>query len=173
MPNGGDGIKIDGRAHGNAIGGFQPSIEPEVTVSSNLGYGIEVTGHARGNAIVHTKVGSNALGTIPLGNAMGGIALGRGTSTTTIGGAALPFAVDVLYNAGSGVSMFSSKNNTVVGTRILANAAYGVVAVGNCNGSVIRGSTIAANGLGNVNITRAGVSPTSRNGARRWPSPSA
>ena len=42
IPNGGDGILIDGHAHDNAIGGFQPSIEPQVTVSANRGYGIQV-----------------------------------------------------------------------------------------------------------------------------------
>ena len=48
------GILISGHAHGNAIGGFQPSVEPQVTISSNLGYGIEIVGsRARQRRLSH------------------------------------------------------------------------------------------------------------------------
>ena len=88
IPNGGDGIKIIGHAHDNAIGGFQPSIEPQVTISANRGYGIDIVGSAHDNAVFHTYIGTNAGGTADLGNGRGGIYVGPGTSSTTIGGAA-------------------------------------------------------------------------------------
>ena len=86
IPNQGDGILISGRAHGNAIGGFQPSIEQQVTISSNDRYGIEVAGSAHHNDVFHTYLGTNAIATASLGNTLGSILLGPGTSSTTIGG---------------------------------------------------------------------------------------
>ena len=87
IPNGGNGIQIAGHAHDNAIGGFQPSVEPQVTISANRGYGIEIVGSAHDNVVFHTYIGTNAQGTADLGNTLGGIYLGPGTSSNTIGGA--------------------------------------------------------------------------------------
>ena len=92
IPNRGDGIKIAGHAHDNAIGGFQPSVEPQVTISANRGYGIEIVGSAHNNVVFHTYIGTNAEGTANLGNKLGGIYLGSGTSSNTIGGAARALA---------------------------------------------------------------------------------
>ncbi len=193
IPNGGDGIKIDGHAHGNAIGGFQPSIEPQVTASGNAGYGIQVAGKAHGNVIFNTNVGTKALavtGAIP--NIMGGIDVGPGTSSTTIGGPSLPLQDNILFNGGTGVSIRSSRGDAVIGdaisanvgngltlfkargatiggnfalsssqaltgqgNKILINQGYGLYALGNCDGTVVQGNTIAANAQGNVNLTRS------------------
>ena len=82
IPNQGSGILISGNAHGNAIGGFQPSIEPQVTISKNGRYGVEVIGHAHNNVIFHTFIGTTGEGTGELGNALGGVYLGPGTWLT-------------------------------------------------------------------------------------------
>ena len=126
IPNGGSGIKISGRAHGNAIGGFQPSVEPQVTVSSNTRYGIEIVGHAHDNVIHHTYVGTNSSGLQDLGNSLGGIYLGSGTSGTTIGGLASPQANLIANNGGNGLTIRSSNKNTVVMNRIMKNTKSGV-----------------------------------------------
>jgi hypothetical protein len=181
MPNGLDGIKITGNAHNNDIGGFQPSVVPEVTVSANGGYGIEITGKAHDNAIYHTGLGSNAEYTGNLGNTLGGIILGPGTSANTIGGSATPLAVKILNSGGNGLTIDGSSNNTVLGSLILSNAGdgislisglnnliggansgdgnqiasnggYGLNATGVCNGSVVQGNTIVLNKKGNVNL---------------------
>ena len=86
IPNGGSGIVITGHAHDNAIGGFQPSIEPTVTVSANRGYGIQIVGSARNNVVYHTNIGTNAGADADLGNKLGGVYLGPGTSFNTVGG---------------------------------------------------------------------------------------
>jgi hypothetical protein len=214
IPNGGDGILIDGHAHNNAIGGFQPSIEPQVTVSANDGYGIRVADYAHDNAIVHTYIGTNGQGTGDLGNTLGGIDIGSGTSSTTVGGAVAALQDEILYSGGPGVTIQSSQDNTVMGAtiqggdgygvyvrgvvtgtqvvnnaisgnagdgvtlvrarkvtiggdssgsgsqavaspgnRIVTNQGYGLYARGGCNGSVVQGNTIAANGQGNVNLS--------------------
>ena len=54
IPNLGSGIVIRGEAHGNAIGGFQPSVEPQNFVSGNQKYGIAVMDRAYNNSIFHT-----------------------------------------------------------------------------------------------------------------------
>ena len=51
LPNGGDGLRIDGNAHGNIIGGSLRSVIPQNTFSGNSGYGIEITGRAHGNRV--------------------------------------------------------------------------------------------------------------------------
>ncbi len=193
IPNGGDGIKIDGHAHGNAIGGFQPSIEPQDTASGNKRFGIQVADHAHNNVIFNTNVGTTAVavgGAIP--NLMGGLDVGPGTSSTTIGGPTLPLQDNILHNDGPGVSIRSSRGDAVIGdligsntgngltlmkargasiggnlllpsaqavagqgNRIITNKGYGLLALGNCKGTVVQGNTIAANIQGNVNLTHS------------------
>ncbi len=156
IPNQGDGILITGNAHGNAIGGFQPSVEPQVTVAANAGYGIEVTGSAHDNRIVHTYVGTNYNATVPLGNFRGGINLGPGTSSNVIGGPTAALADKILYNGGSGLTIQSSNGNVVLNNQIQFNAASGVTVVGGQNniiGAAGAGNAIGANGLDGLDVT--------------------
>ncbi|MDG3002586.1 beta strand repeat-containing protein [Paludisphaera mucosa] len=156
IPNGGSGIKISGRAHGNVIGGFQPSVVPQVTLSANGRYGVEVVGSARDNAVYHTAIGTNAeggAGAGNLGNGLGGVYLGAGTSSTTIGGTSVALGVRIANNRGNGVTVQCSKNNRIVGDRIDANQGYGVQARGVSTGTVIHDVSIADNALGSVDLT--------------------
>ncbi|WP_435009177.1 beta strand repeat-containing protein [Tundrisphaera lichenicola] len=149
IPNHGDGIRISGRAHGNAIGGFQRSVEPQVTVSANLGYGIAIVDKAHDNVIYNTNIGTNFDGSVALGNTRGGILLGPGTSGTTIGGGSSTDRVVINYNAGAGITMKSSGRNKVLGSQIQANAGGGIVIDGGKNnqvGSNVAGNTISHNG---------------------------
>ncbi len=155
IPNGGSGIRIAGNAHGNAIGGFQPSIEPQVTISANRGYGIQIAGSAHDNVVFHTYLGTNAQATANLGNLLGGIDLGPCTSSTTIGGQAVELADKVLYSGGNGLTFRSSKRNTVLGNDIRNSQGYGLYALGNCTGSLVQGNLIASNSRGNVNLTNS------------------
>ena len=157
IPNHGDGILISGHAHGNAIGGFQPSVEPQVTVSSNLGYGIAIVGSAHGNVVYHTYVGTNYNDTVALGNTLGGIYLGAGTSSDTIGGQSPALQVQILNSRrGPGVTIQSSSGNKVLGDVIKGNAGSGVVVIAGRNdqiGSATAGNTIAGNGQAGLYAT--------------------
>jgi hypothetical protein len=155
IPNQGSGIRISGNAHGNAIGGFQPSVEPQVTVSSNGGYGIEIVGSARDNVVYHTYIGTNTGANAPLGNTLGGVYLGPGTSASTIGGSAAALQNKILYSSGNGLSILSSRRNAIVGDQIAGNLGYGLYAQGQCLGSVVRGAAIEANTKGNVDLTKS------------------
>jgi hypothetical protein len=130
MPNGGDGVLITGHAHNNAIGGFQPSIEPQTTISANLGFGIQITGSAHDNVVFHTFLGTNFNGTAVLRNVLGGIDLGPGTSSNTIGGSSSPFQNKILNSVGNGISIRSSRRDAVIGNEIAQNQAYGLFALG-------------------------------------------
>jgi hypothetical protein len=155
IPNHGDGIKMSGNAHNNVVGGFQPSIEPQVTVSSNLGYGIEIAGFAHDNFVFHTYIGTNFKGVGDLGNVLGGVLLGRDSYLNTIGGTAAALQNKIFNSRGNGVTIIASRLNSVAGNQILFNHGFGVYALGACDGTVVRANVIAANALGNVNLTKS------------------
>jgi hypothetical protein len=155
IPNQGSGVRISGRAHDNAIGGFQPSIEPQVTISSNLGYGIEIVGSAHHNVVFHTYIGTSFNAETPLGNRLGGVLLGPGTSSNTIGGLSGVLGNKILNSVGNGVNIVSSRDNAVLGNEISQSQGYGLAALGDCTGSVVQGNAIESNTKGNVNLTKS------------------
>ena len=170
LPNGGTGIVISGHAHGNAIGGFQPSVEPQVTVSSNAGYGIAIVGKAHDNVVVHTYIGTNYNDTAALGNDLGGILLGPGTSSNAIGGASAALQDKILNSVGgAGVVVRSSSGDAVVGDLISGNAGVGVDISGVATGTSVQADEIDDNAGTGVRLDGArrvvigGVAPGSGN----------
>ncbi len=182
IANGGDGILITGHAHDNAIGGFQPSIEPQVTISDNRGYAIDFTGSAHDNAVFHTTMGANASGQNPLGNRKGGIDMGQGTSSNKIGGTALAFQNIIRFNGGSGVTIKSSPKNVFIGNSIqynardgiklsaarsntigtgttanaiTGNARNGIYLTGNAAGTMVQGNLLTSNAKNGVTLSSA------------------
>jgi trimeric autotransporter adhesin len=184
VPNLRNGIEIDGHAHHNAIGGFQASIEPQVTISENDGYGIAIAGSARNTWVFNSYIGTNYVGTGDFGNELGGIYLGSGTSSTTIGGTSSFFQNKIFNSGGAGVTIQGSRGDSVVGNQISANKGngvtiikakklnvggsapgagnqivsnqgYGVEASGVSTGTVVQANLIAANSQGNVNLTKS------------------
>ncbi len=148
IPNRGSGIVITGTAHGNAIGGFQPSVETKVHMSGNGRYGIEIRGNAYDNLIFNTVVGAgfNVIDRLP--NALGGIFLGQGTSGTVIGGTQPLMANRVLYNNGPGITIAKASNNRIIGNEIRENLGSGLWINGgfdNRIGAVAAGNQIVSN----------------------------
>jgi hypothetical protein len=190
IPNGGDGIRIGGTAHGNSVGGFQPSVEQQVTVSSNYGYGIDVLGKAYNNSIFHTNIGTGGFGITPLGNTRGGIFLGSGTSRTTIGGTSTPLQDFIENNQGAGITIQGSARNVMIndtienntaggitlnsgrfeqigvasyGNTITSNGQNGLMLVGDVTGTLVQANTIgtsASNGVKLVNARKALIGGT-------------
>ena len=62
LPNGGDGLRIDGTAHGNVIGGSIRSVIPQDTFSGNDGYGVAISAGAHGNQVFTSFIGTEVLG---------------------------------------------------------------------------------------------------------------
>jgi hypothetical protein len=153
MSNARNGILITGNAHNNAIGGFQPSIEPQVTVSANAGFGIQIAGRAHDNSVFHTFIGTNYNGQVPLGNLRGGIDIGPGTSGTTVGGNSPALATLIANSAGNGVTIRSSNGNVLLQDLIEHNAGNGIsLSNGQRNqiGSASAGNTVMENALNGV-----------------------
>lgn len=153
IPNQGSGIVIRGAAHGNAIGGFQPSVEPTCFVSGNKKYGIVISEGAYDNSIFHTNIGIGANLLVPplLPNEEGGILLDRGSRGTTIGGKKAPFTNIIQANDKAGIYINVSKRNTILGNTITDNSEVGVYAFGPCNGTTIKKNTVTGNGPGGTN----------------------
>lgn len=163
LPNFGNGIVVGGNASQIAIGGFQPSIERiaggfGVHVGANKGYGVVFQGRARDCFMFNTRVGLGSGETVTsavrLPNGAGGVFLGPGTATVTIGGplAAPPgqrYANEIVGNRGNGLTAVSSSSFTLLGSTIRDNTAAGIVLNGTTGATIGSGSgpnTIVQNG---------------------------
>jgi hypothetical protein len=123
--------------------------------SANRGFGLAISDRARDNLVIHTQVGTNVAGDGAFPNRRGGIVLGPGSSGTTLDGGAQADRLKVAFNRGNGLNVLSSQRNKVEGLEVVDNLGYGLFAIGDCAGTVVRGTTIKRNAAGNVNISRA------------------
>jgi Right handed beta helix region len=73
LPNGRNGLLIDGNAHANVIGGNLHSVIHQNTFSGNRGYGVVITGRAHGNVVFGSFIGTAINGRSALGNGRGGV----------------------------------------------------------------------------------------------------
>jgi parallel beta-helix repeat protein len=108
LPNGNDGVLIDGNANNNAIGGYLVSVIPQNTFSGNKGYGIAITGSAYANAIFNTYIGTGVLGVSAMPNQLGGMYVGGSATNNVIGGAPSqnePLRNLISGNGGYGVTL--------------------------------------------------------------------
>ncbi|HEY9242862.1 MAG TPA: right-handed parallel beta-helix repeat-containing protein [Streptosporangiaceae bacterium] len=115
LPNGGDGVLIDGSAHGNTIGGTLRSVIPQNTFSGNQGYGLAITGHAYHNLVTHSAIGTDTIATGALGNQAGGVLLAGTAFDNAIGAPRLHPANLISGNTGIGVTLLShTRDNWVI-----------------------------------------------------------
>jgi len=142
LPNGGDGLLIDGTAHGNIIGGTLVSVIPQNTFSGNEGYGVEITGQAHDNRVFRSFIGTQILGVNALGNKEGGVLIAGAAYGNLIGQTTLKPANLVSGNTGIGVTLSSgTRRNFVINNyigldrfgRYLRNSGRTVVNTGRQN----------------------------------------
>jgi parallel beta-helix repeat protein len=147
LPNGGDGVLIDGTAHGNVVGGSLRSVIPQNTLSGNKGYGLAITGRAHGNRVFSTFIGTAVLGVSALANVRGGVLVGGQAYRNIIGRLFVRPANLISGNTGHGVTLRAgTRRNQVINNYIglnrfgrrLPNAGAPVVNLGTRN--VIRGN---------------------------------
>jgi hypothetical protein len=105
LPNGGDGLLIDGTAHGNVVGGSLRSVIPQNTFSGNKGYGVAILGRAYGNRVFSSYIGAEILGVSALGNGKGGVLIGGTADANVIGDRGRPPANLISGNTGNGVTL--------------------------------------------------------------------
>jgi parallel beta-helix repeat protein len=122
LPNGGDGLLIDGTAHGNVIGGTLHSVIPQNTFSGNKGYGVVITGRAHDNRVFRSFIGTQILGVKALGNQQGGVLIAGDAYGNLIGQTTRTPANLISGNTGIGVTLGSgTAGNSVINNYIGLN----------------------------------------------------
>jgi hypothetical protein len=161
LANGGDGLLIDGSAHGNTIGGSLPSVIPQDTFSGNDGHGIVLSGYAHDNVVFASFVGTQIFGLTAVANLRGGILIAGHAYGNTIGGT-VPIPANLISgNTGIGVLLLAgTSQNRVTGNYV------GLDRAGRCLPNT--GSAIVNAGRGNLILANR-TRPTSGNRATCGP----
>jgi len=150
------GILINS-APGNTIGGTDPL---EGNVIGSNGVGIYITGDfATADSILGNYVGTDATGTLILGNDDGGIVDFSPLGGHFIGGPE-PGAGNIVMNNGhDGILMkYSGGGNLVQGNRIASNAENGIQVVNGAGNSLL-GNLLSDNGGLGIELGADGVTP--------------
>jgi parallel beta-helix repeat protein len=122
LPNGRDGLLIDGNAHGNTIGGTLRSVIPQNTFSGNARYGVQITGWAHDNLVFRSYIGTTLLGVTALGNQRGGVVVGGHAYLNAIGNFSSRPSNIISGNRGNGVTLlYDTRLNRVVNNYIGRN----------------------------------------------------
>ncbi|HEY1429432.1 MAG TPA: right-handed parallel beta-helix repeat-containing protein [Candidatus Tumulicola sp.] len=109
LPNGGDGLLVDGTAHKITIGDYYHSVIPQNTFSGNYGYGLDIIQGAHDNQVFNSYFGTNVLATAAMPNRKGGIFIGKYATRNYVGGASTdskqPRRNLVSGNTGNGITL--------------------------------------------------------------------
>jgi titin len=96
-------------------------------VSGNLADGITITSSVvSGNSVQGNLIGTDASGTLPLGNGGQGLVINFRAGNNTVGGTEPGAANVIAFNGGDGVLVDGGTGNAIQGNRIFANAALGI-----------------------------------------------
>jgi parallel beta-helix repeat protein len=160
LPNGHDGLEIDGTANNNVIGGSQASVIPQNTFSGNGAYGVAILGSAYDNQVLLSNIGLSAGGTAKyknLGNTAGGILVGDTAHDDTIGGTstiAVPVTTNLIgANDGNGVTVDPNTSNIQVIDNSFGFGRFGAPRLPNA------GPAIVVNGGSNAEVSGNVVAP--------------
>jgi parallel beta-helix repeat protein len=146
LANGGDGVRIDGDAHGNLLGGTLKSVIPQNTFSGNRGYGLAIVGHAHANLVERTFIGTKILGVEALGNRKGGILLGGRSYFNSIGSKHPRPSNLISGNRGNGVTLRRGAHATRVINNYIGLNRFGRCLPNSRRGLVNRGRAILTAG---------------------------
>jgi hypothetical protein len=167
--NANTGINIGSGPQFNRIGG-STSGERNV-VSGNGDHGISIWGEStKYNSVIGNYIGTDANGTIALGNAIDGVFLGSGTQHNEIGGEAAGEGNVISGNGADGVGLWNNDTmyNLVLGNYIGVDIS-GVNSIGNGNVGVTVGDGAQFNRIGGATSTERNiVSGNSGHGIGIW-----
>jgi parallel beta-helix repeat protein len=170
-PNTDDGLKIDGTAHGNTIGGSHAAVLDPNVFSGNQGYGVDLTGHAHGNRLLASYVGLGLNGTTAIPNQLGGILVGGTANHNIIGGVASRNGPAVggfiSGNSGNGITLQSGTSYTSILNNFIGFDRHGAgrpnsgtpIEVNRSTHNHIRGNKIFCFALGTMIMTSNGEAP--------------
>ncbi|MCU0497257.1 MAG: CSLREA domain-containing protein [Anaerolineae bacterium] len=141
------GIRIEGGAHTNQIGGQFVAIRAGNTISQNNQHGVLIQGigtgdpltETRGNVIIGNDIGLAFVGPLDEGNTSDGIAIFNGAINNRIGGAANERNV-IGFSGIHGIHLADpqTQNNTI--SRNFIGVTTSLLAIPNTNGIVITNS---------------------------------
>jgi len=114
LPNGGDGLLIEGTAHANTVGGTRHSVIPQNTFSGNRGYGVVIAGRAHNNSVFRGFIGTQILGVRALGNKKGGVLIAGHAYRNLIGQKTRIPSNLISGNTGAGVTLSSGTVGNLV-----------------------------------------------------------
>jgi hypothetical protein len=185
LPNGANGVRLEGGAQNNTIGGTDPTLRNIISgngvsgVASPSGAGVQIadffnSGPVTGNVVEGNNIGTDFSGTTALGNLADGVVLQHGVTGNTIGGSATGERNVISGNTDNGVHLTGggTSGNLVQGNFIgtkedgisaLANGDEGVRIDRDASGNTIGGASHVDDsghlaGAGNVIVaTFAGV----------------
>jgi titin len=127
LGNGFSGVYIgDWGVSGNSasddvIGGSAPGDGNVVSANGNWGVWISGVG-AKGNVVQGNDIGTDASGSVALGNALTGVMIDRGAADNLLGGCSASDANTIEYNTDGGVALnYAGGGNLVDGNTINAN----------------------------------------------------
>jgi parallel beta-helix repeat protein len=158
--NGDNGVTLGASSNGNTIGGTNPG-EGNL-ISGNRYSGVYID-NSSGNNLWGNRIGTNAAGTLDLGNGIEGVSI-FWSANNNVGGATAGHRNVISGNDDCGVFLYGATGNHVTGNYIgidangiaaVANSVDGVGIRSSANGNFIGG---AAPGDGNV------ISGNARNG---------
>ena len=132
LGNLGQGVRINGAAPDNTVGGLVPAARN--VISGNHEQGLVINGFANGNLVVGNYIGVTADGMAALGNTHG-VGISGGASRNTVGGDTAAARNVISGGTGHGVQIASDAGEEVVGNAVLGNYigtdASGTTALGN------------------------------------------
>ncbi len=137
MGNVNNGVEVGGSATDIVIGGPQPTFNviPQNTISANGGYGVAIVGTAHDISVNHSYIGTAIEGDTAIGNSTGGVLLGSGTYSNSIGSTDSTLKTVISGNLGNGVTLQDTYSNEIVGTNIGTDAG-GTLPLGNLGSGV-------------------------------------
>lgn len=121
-----DGIFFSRAATGNLIGGSSPGAGN--LISGNNSHGVQIGFGPLDNfdnVVQGNFIGTDASGTVPLGNSVAGVYL-NGGSRNTIGGTSSGAGNVIAHNFGDGVFVQNATGVTIRGNSITANGGLGI-----------------------------------------------
>ncbi|MFB3103488.1 MAG: NosD domain-containing protein, partial [Pseudomonadales bacterium] len=133
LPNGDNGVEIGGNAHHNVIGGFDPSVIPQNTISGNMNHGVAIIGDARDNQVFNNFIGTDLLGLqmdVGFGNGGAGVFLGDNTQHNTIGGKGAEDRNLISGNVGHGVELTGATHHNKIIANLIGSDRLGIALPG-------------------------------------------
>ena len=128
LPNTNEGVKISTSTTGHTIGGTVAGAGNVISANAASGIAILSTG-TDNNVIQGNFIGTDASGTLNLGNTLAGVEFSSGSpNNNTIGGTVVGAGNTIAYNGTDGVQLFviGGTGNAVEGNSIHSNGNLGI-----------------------------------------------